>query len=131
MPPTSTHRTGSASTSSTPQDEIILSRPRGIYTGEYHSKRSRSRGSNSDSSSNRSTTAGGYISENHRQSLSRAVKAILESEKADTKAKAPRALSLQDWIPISSSLDYHSSSMEGLCMEFAYLAIELQKGWDE
>lgn len=120
---TTTYKTGSASTSSTSKNEIDLSRPRGVYTDEYHSKR-RSR-----DSSNSAT--GQYIIEHHRQSLSRAAKAILKSEEADMKAKAPKALSLQDWIPLPSPLATPSTSMEDLCMEFARLATELQNGWTE
>ncbi|ROW03822.1 hypothetical protein VMCG_05400 [Cytospora schulzeri] len=124
---TSTNEAGSASTFSTHSDEIIPFRPRRVYTGEYHSKR-RNSSRGSDSNGSRSST-GDYDREHHRKSLSRAVKAILKSEEAGRKAKAPQALELKDWIPVSFPPPYSNTSMEGLCMEFAQLATELQKGW--
>lgn len=122
MPSTNTYETSSASTPSTPQNEIVLSRPRGVYTGEYRSKRSRSR------DGNKGSATGGYASEYHRQSLSRAV--ILISGITDTKAETPKDLTLQYWFPILSPLASSSGPMEGFCMEFARLATELQNGWD-
>lgn len=118
MSSTSAYETGSARTAPTLQDEIVLFRPRGVYTGEFRSKRTRSRDSSSGS------TTDGYTSERHRQPLSRAVKAILKSEDADAEAKVLKELALQDWVPMSSSLD-PIISMEGLCIRFARLAAEL------
>ncbi|KUI67827.1 hypothetical protein VM1G_03514 [Cytospora mali] len=115
-----------ASNSSAPQTEIILSRPRGVYTGEYLSKR-RSHGRSRYSKS--SSATGDYDKEYHRQSLSRAIQSILKSEEVDRKAKAPTALLSEQWIPQSSHPGYPSSSMKALCMEFAQLATELQDGW--
>jgi hypothetical protein len=70
------YNTGSTSNSSPLMDEIILSRPSGVYSGKYHSKR-RSRESNSNSSNSATVD---YIREHHLQLLSRAIKAILKSE---------------------------------------------------
>lgn len=113
------YRAGSASTSSASQDETILSRPRGVYTGEYSSKRS--------------SDTRGYNRKLHQRQLERAIQAILKSEGTAKEVKAPTPSSslLQDWTPKAPSSGYSSSSMEKLSMEFAQLAAELQHGWTE
>lgn len=122
MSSTATYNAGSASASSTSQDEIILSRPRGVYTGECRSRRS-----SRDSNGKTRSASGGYDIRRRQQSLSRAIHTISMLKKAD-KTKVKTALSLQDWTPLPS-LGYSSSPMEELCMEFARLATDLQNGW--
>lgn len=117
------HEAGT-STSSAAQDEIILSRPCGVYTGEYSLKRSKP-GRDGDGSS----ATGNYSRDHNQQVPSRGIQAILRSKKADTKAQTPTAVPLEGWTPQISPLGPRSRLMEDLCLEFAQLATELQDGW--
>ncbi|ROW17119.1 hypothetical protein VPNG_01187 [Cytospora leucostoma] len=126
MPSTMPTQEAVTSVPSAAQDEIILSRPRGVYTGEYSLKRRNASRGGADSSA-----TGNYNRVHHEQGLTRGIQAILRSKKADTKAKTPTAVPLEGWTPQISPLGARSRLLEDLCLEFAQLATELQDGWTE
>jgi hypothetical protein len=100
------------------EDQLVLDRPRGVYTGDNQPKRKHQR---SESASEIGAVPE-YDVKKHRRALS--LQPYMRDGTLTTNVK--------DWTP--KSLDdgtYGSDAMEGLCEEFGKLAADIIQGFGE